>query len=87
MPNNYCIRLQGHLASHWSNWFDNMTISNEANGEMVLCGPLTDQAALYGVLVKIRDLGLPLIAVCRVAPNAQAPEQQSVASDQFTSEN
>ena len=63
MPTNYHIRLKGHLDDHWSAWFDNMTISNEANGEAVLCGPLVDQAAL----IKIRDLGLPLLAVTSVA--------------------
>jgi len=63
MPTNYHIRLKGHLDDHWSAWFDNMAISNEANGEAVLRGPLVDQAALHGVLIKIRDLGLPLLAV------------------------
>jgi hypothetical protein len=72
----YEITIQGHLASHWSAWLDNMTISNQANGAAVLHGPLVDQAALYGVLIKIRDLGLPLIGVCRIAPDTQAPEQQ-----------
>jgi hypothetical protein len=67
MATEYHIRLKGHLADHWSAWFDNMTISNEANGEAVLRGPLTDQTALHGVLIKIRDLGLPLLAVTTVA--------------------
>jgi hypothetical protein len=67
MPTNYHIRLKGHLDNHWSAWFDNMTISNEANGETVLRGPLVDQAALHGVLIKIRDLGMPLLAVTSVA--------------------
>ena len=67
MPSYYQIKLKGHLDSHWSAWFDNMTITNEANGEAVLYGPLPDQAALHGVLSKIRDLGLPLIALCQVS--------------------
>jgi hypothetical protein len=67
MTTEYHIRVKGHLSSHWSAWFDNMTISNEANGEAVLRGRLPDQAALYGVLIKIRDLGLPLLAVTTVA--------------------
>jgi len=67
MPTDYQIRLKGHLDSRWSAWFDGMTISNEENSEAVLRGPLADQAALHGVLIKIRDLGLPLIAVCHVA--------------------
>jgi len=67
MPTEYHIRLKGHLADHWSAWFDTMTISNEANGEAVLRGPLPDQAALHGVLIKIRDLGLPLLTIITVA--------------------
>jgi hypothetical protein len=67
MATEYHIRLKGHLDQHWSNWFDNLTISNEANGEAVLRGPLPDQVALHGVLIKIRDLGLPLLAVTTVA--------------------
>jgi hypothetical protein len=82
----YKITIQGHLDQHWSAWFDNMTINNEANGEMVLCGPLVDQAALHGVLMKIRDLGLPLIGVCQIEPNAPAPVQRRQVGDQATSE-
>jgi hypothetical protein len=67
MPTYYQITIRGHLGTHWSAWFDNMAISNEANGEAVLHGPLADQAALHGVLIKIRDLGLPLLAVTTVA--------------------
>ena len=63
MPTYYQIRVKGHLESHWSAWFDNLTICNQANGEAVLHGPLTDQAALHGVLMKVRDLGLPLLTV------------------------
>ena len=67
MTTYYQITLQGHLEDHWSAWFDTMTITNEPNGEAVLCGPLADQAALHGVLMKIRDLGLPLLAITTVA--------------------
>jgi hypothetical protein len=66
MASTYHIRLKGHLGGHWSAWFEGMAISNEANGEAVLCGPLTDQAALHGILIKIRDLGLPLLEVTTV---------------------
>ena len=59
----YHITVKGHLDSQWSAWFDNMTITHEANGEAVLRGPLADQSALYGVLAKVRDLGLPLAVV------------------------
>ena len=67
MPAVYQITVKGHLDSQWSAWFDNMMISHEANGEAVLRGPLPDQSALYGVLAKVRDLGLPLLAVTTVA--------------------
>ncbi len=67
MPAVYQITVKGHLDSQWSAWFDNMMITNEANGEAVLCGPLADQSALYGVLAKVRNLGLPLLAVTTVA--------------------
>jgi len=67
MPTYYHIRLKGHLADHWSAWFDHLTIRNEANGEAILHGPLADQAALHGILIKIRDLGLPLLAITTVA--------------------
>jgi hypothetical protein len=63
----YHIRLKGHLADQWSAWFDNMTICNESDGEAVLRGRLPDQAALHGLLIKIRDLGLPLLAITTVA--------------------
>jgi hypothetical protein len=69
MPTYYSIRVKGHLDGHWSAWFDDMTISNEANGEAVLQGRLVDQAALHGVLMKVRDLGLRLLAVTTIAPD------------------
>ena len=62
-PQDYAITVQGHLDAHWSAWFDDLTITNGPNGEAVLAGPLRDQAALHGVLAKLRDLGLALIAV------------------------
>jgi hypothetical protein len=63
MPTVYVITVKGHLDDHWSAWFEGLTITNGANGEAMLAGLIVDQAALHGVLVKIRDLGLPLIAV------------------------
>ena len=63
MSTDYVITVRGCLDDHWSAWFEGMTITNTANGEAVLAGPLKDQAALHGLLIKIRDLGLPLIAV------------------------
>ena len=63
MPTYYVITIRGHLEQHWSTWFDGLTITNGTNGEGMLAGHIPDQAALHGLLVKIRDLGLPLIAV------------------------
>ena len=67
MPAVYHITVKGHLDSQWSAWFDNMVITHEANGQAVLRGPLADQSALYGVLAKVRNLGLTLVAVYQVA--------------------
>ncbi len=63
MPTSYVITVRGHLDHHWSVWFEGLTITNDDNGEAMLAGPVVDQAALHGLLAKIRDLGLPLIAV------------------------
>ena len=63
MPTSYVITVRGHLDFHWSVWFEGLTITNGDNGEAMLAGPVADQAALHGLLAKIRDLGLPLIAV------------------------
>lgn len=65
-PSLYQIRLKGHLSSQWAACFDGFTLTNSENGEAVLTGMITDQAALHGVLAKIRDLGLPLLSVNRL---------------------
>jgi hypothetical protein len=65
-PGRYEIRLQGHLDSRWVAWFDGLSLSSEDDGTTVLHGPIVDQAALHGVLQKIRDLGLPLVSVTHV---------------------
>ena len=72
-PPCYEIRLKGHLDSQWADWFEGMTISLEDNGDTLLTGPVIDQAALHGLLKKVRDLGLPLVSVCPVEPG-QADE-------------
>ena len=69
MTDIYKIRVKGHLEAHWSEWFDNLTITLEANGETLLSGPVRDQPALHGLLKKIRDLGLPLLLVKRLEPD------------------
>ena len=67
-PLVYQIRIQGHLDRQWAVWFADMTIAWRDNGETILTGPVVDQAALYGLLRKVRDLGLPLIAVTQLPP-------------------
>ena len=62
----YQIRLKGHLGRQWSGWFDGLTVTLERNGETLLTGPVVDQAALHGLLRKVRDLGMPLLSVKRV---------------------
>jgi hypothetical protein len=59
----YRIRIRSHLDIRWASWFENLSIQHEANGETLLTGSMPDQAALFGTLMKIRDLGLMLIAV------------------------
>lgn len=64
----YEIRLQGRLDKRWSTWFDDMLLTPDTDGTTVLYGPVTDQAALHGLLARLRDLGLPLISVTQVEP-------------------
>jgi hypothetical protein len=68
-PTNYRIRIKGQLDSQWTEWFEGLTITLEENGTTLLTGPLIDQAALHGLLKKVRDLGLPLVSVSPVEPD------------------
>ena len=63
----YEIRVEGHLDAQWQDWFDGMSVAPEADGTTLISGPVTDQPALYGLLRKVRDLGLPLISVSLMA--------------------
>ena len=74
-PMVYQIRLKGHLGPQWTEWFGGLTITLEESGETLLTGPVVDQAALHGLLKKVRDLGMPLISAIRVKPG------QASASD------
>jgi hypothetical protein len=71
----YQIRVTGHLGSEWTDWFEGLSITLQDNGETLLSGPVADQAALHGLLRKVRDLGLPLLSVIRRQPDqADAPD-------------
>ena len=65
-PVIYQIRVEGHLRPQWVEWFEGLTITLEPDGTSLLCGPVIDQAALYGLIKKVRDLGLPLLLVSRL---------------------
>ncbi|MBZ0275471.1 MAG: hypothetical protein K8I60_04975 [Anaerolineae bacterium] len=71
-PVIYQIRISGHLDAEWSDWFDGLTIRLESDGDTLLTGSVADQAALHGLLKKIRDLGMPLVSVNRIDPNPEA---------------
>ena len=67
-PMVYQIRVKGHLDRRWTEWFGGVTITLEDNGDALLTCPVVDQAALHGLLRKVRDLGMPLISAIRVKP-------------------
>ncbi len=67
-PMVYQIRVKGHLGREWTDWFSGLAIQLQDDGESLLTGPVVDQAALYGLLKKVRDLGMPLISVCPGQP-------------------
>ena len=74
-PMLYQIRLKGHLDAQWTDWFGGLAITLEDDGDTLLTGAVVDQAALYGLLKKVRDLGIPLVSVSPVEPGqADAPE-------------
>jgi hypothetical protein len=70
-PGIYQIRIKGHLDIQWAAWFDGLTITLEDNGDTILSGQVVDQAALHGLLKKVRDLGLPLVSV-NLIPSAKS---------------
>lgn len=80
-PIHYQIRIEGHLDAQWADWFSGLSITLEENGDTLLTGPVVDQAALFGLLKKVRDLGLPLVSINRVGPRkpdmpSKVPEKE-----------
>lgn len=73
----YRLRIRGHLDPAWSTWFDDLTITQEDDGTTTLAGPLVDQAALYGLLGRLRDLGATLLGVERLPADAPAMDGES----------
>ena len=79
-PGLYEIRIKGHLDDKWAAWFGGLTLTREDNGETLLTGPVVDQAALHGLLRKVRDLAMPLLSVTRVRPGqADAKARQRLS--------
>jgi len=73
-PGRYEIRLKGHLAPRWATWFDGMTVTTYSDGTTAIRGAVVDQAALHGLLHKVRDIGLPLVSVVR-DPADESPDR------------
>jgi hypothetical protein len=76
-PMIYQIRIKSHLGSDWTDWFEGLTITLEEDGDTLLTGPVVDQAALHGLLKKVRDLGMPLVSVNPVQFNETHLEEES----------
>ena len=72
----YKVRVEGHISDSWSSWFEGMAVRHEESGETVLTGPLVDEAALHGVLMRIRDLALPLVEVRRLAKPVTSTQEK-----------
>jgi hypothetical protein len=69
---HYEIRLSGHLDGRWAAWFDGLTVGHHGDGTTIIAGPIADQAALHGLLQRVRDLGLPLVSVTRIESDRPA---------------
>ena len=84
-PAHYEITLAGHLEQRWAEWFDGLTLTHRNDGTTVFHGPVADQAALHGLLQKVRDLGLPLVSVAQVTPDPPTiPHPASMTSQTKT---
>ncbi len=78
---HYEIRLNGHLASRWAAWFEGLSLTRERDGTTLLRGPVVDQAALHGLLQRVRDIGLPLLSVTQVEPEQASRPQGDANTD------
>ena len=76
-PTIYQIRIKGHLGLQWTDWFGGVTVTLEEDGDTLLTGPVVDQAALHGLLKKVRDLGMSLVSVNPVQCNETRLEKES----------
>ncbi len=81
MVERYEIRVEGYLDERWRAWFDGLTIRNEPSGEATLSGPVADQAALHGLLARIRDLNLGIVSLVRLRPEDAAVGQRSAGTE------
>ena len=77
VPAGYRIRVDGHLDDHWSGWFDGLTLTHESDGTTSISGVVSDQAALHGMLMKVRDLGVTLISVEVIDPTDSTHQGRS----------
>ena len=83
-PERYEIRIKGHLDDRWAAWFGGLTLTREDNGETLLTGPVVDQAALHGLLRKVRDVGMPLVSVMRVKPDPAEAKARPTGNERLT---
>ena len=86
-PLVYQIRINGHLGQQWNDWFGGSSIRLDDNGDTLLTAPVVDQAALYGLLKKVRDLGLPLVSVIRLEPGSPEPGSEEMPEVKRLGEN
>jgi hypothetical protein len=84
-PGRYEIRLKGHLDTRWADQFADMRVTQASDGTTILAGPVVDQAALHGLLRKVRDLGLPLVSVIQVDPTPANEPEGTTDTDHYCS--
>ena len=81
---DYEVRIAGHLAARWSAWFDGLTITTEPDGTTAIRGPVVDQAALHGLIQKVRDVGIPLISLTQLPPEPPADPSHTLPQGEPT---